>query len=83
VEGKGKIRLQDSGFGERKASSLQQTADSERRGIRDSGFGLRDEEVQGFKGTGVLEIVEGEFPVTFDPVRQAHDTALPRWGEEN
>jgi hypothetical protein len=51
VEGKGKIRLQDSGFGERKASSLQQTADSERRGIRDSGFGMkrfRGSKIQGY-----------------------------------
>jgi len=47
----------------------------EEEGFQESGFGTREGSVQ--------EKVEWEFPLTSDPVRQAHDTALPRRGEED
>jgi hypothetical protein len=50
-------RLQhlDSGVGKRRADSLQQTADSERRRIRESGFGIRDSGCQGSTVHGFKE----------------------------
>jgi len=70
-------RLRASGFGK-----YEPTADSQQPTVQGEGFrhwalGIR------LRGARVQGKVKWEFPLTSDPVRQAHDTALPRRGEED